>query len=110
MVVIIPQKAKPLILLAKNIYAQFLLDNPNSVLNYLNMADMEAKRIIAQTKDDLMEQKSKDSEQATEQRDIALGSYKVGITKGTVLYYITKVSEQIIRLNSPFSYPTEIKS
>ena len=94
--VTVPRNAAKLIVLALNIIAKHLADGASSILNLLNMADMQTKTDIANVQNKLSDKKSKDAETATEDRDLVLGSRRGGILTGTVLYYIMAVRDVLL--------------
>lgn len=93
--VIIPDNVEKLILLALSIFAKHLLDGGTSVLNGLNMTDMQNKANLAQTQHNLSEQKSRDAETATEARNNALGADD-SYLEGFVMFFVTSIRDFLL--------------
>ena len=96
----IPTNPDELVALLKVVLAKHIADGANSPLNALDMAAFENKTEEAKTQNTLSHQLRKDSETATESRDIALGIAKgqVSSTEGTGLYYLKSIREVLLGL------------
>lgn len=91
--VIIPDNPRQKIDLAKLAIEKHVADGPTSPLDVLDMADFTAKQTETDTQDKLSVKLRKDSETATELRDIALGNNQGQNSSipGTVDYYLRAV-------------------
>ena len=93
--VIIPENASELILLSTDVIAQHVADGAGSVLNGLDMADMQAKTTTADTQDTLARNLSRDAETATETRNLALGASE-SFLAGTVMFFVTSIRDFLL--------------
>lgn len=93
--VIIPTKSEELLTLANNIIAKHTADDTSSLLQMLNMADFITKVTDANTKQTQALDLRRQSEDATEQRNLLLGmaSNQTSSTPGTVRYYVSGIRE-----------------
>ena len=92
--VIIPKNPDDLIKLSKSIGTKNTADGAGSPLASLNMADFTAKTATADTQNQASAKLYRDAEQATQNRDLALGAGR--ITPGTVNYYVTAVRDILL--------------
>ena len=88
----IPIERNPdkLIIKAENIINKHVADGENSVLNFLNMTDMQEKTILARNLETLARKSNRDKALAYEIRDLALGiapGHQIG-EPDSVLYYL----------------------
>lgn len=96
--VVMPTSPEELIDLAKLVFDKHTTDGGASVLNDLNMSDMENKRTTADTYHKLSEKLHKDAVTATQERDIALGMSEGqdSDTPGTVGFYLRSVVKVLL--------------
>lgn len=88
--VVIPDNPRQKIDLAKLVIDKHIADGVSSQLNVLDMTDFTAKQSDADTQEKLSVKLRKDSETATENRDIALGNNEGQNSSipGTVDFYL----------------------
>lgn len=99
--VTIPINPDELIGLSQRNLAKHALDGAGSVLNALNMGDMQGKTIAANTKNISANQLNRDKEEAYENRNVALGinsDQEAGIP-GTVDFYIKSCRDVLLGIN-----------
>jgi len=94
----IPKKAPDLIELAKLILAKHAADGASSVLNSIDMTDFANKSATADTEHKRMTKLKRDSEIATENRNLALGFSKGQGSEpdGSVVFF-TKTCRDILK-------------
>jgi len=99
--VTIPTNPDELIGLGQRNLKKHVADGAGSPLNVLNMADMQAKTIAANTLNISAKQLNRDKEEAFENRDIALGidvSQEAGIP-GTVDFYLKSCRDVLLGIH-----------
>lgn len=96
--VVIPRNVNELNILTSNILAKDTADGVDSLLTNIDTADLAAKHAEAVEKHDLAEQISRDREQATQQRNLALGiaPQQKSYTPGTVLNYVISIRDFLL--------------
>ena len=82
----IPKNPDQFVTLCKGIVAKHAQDGANSPLAGLDMADMLAKTNEADTQNQLSAKLYRDAEQATQNRDLAIGADTP--VKGTLTFYV----------------------
>lgn len=99
--VIIPDNVIEKIELSDRVIAKHLADGAGSQLLGLNMADFEGKNTISKTKHALAKQLERDAENATEDRDLALGIHESqnAQTPGTVDFYLRSIRDVLLGLH-----------
>ncbi len=95
--VIIPTSADKLLVLANNILAKHTADDTASPLLMLDMADLSTKVTDANALQTKALELRRQSEEATEQRNLFLGIAGIqnSVTPNTLLYYATAIREML---------------